>query len=105
MSIIKTWGYSMYIDKNKGLEYVGGIERIYLKLCSSFLKRYENFEEEMNNCNEEEIFYLIHNLKAISLNLGAVRLYEITKGNKYDNYEVFIDTFNKTYQEIKKAME
>ena len=90
----------MYVDQELGLNYVGNIKKIYQKLCISFLEKYANFIDELNNT--EDKFTLIHNLKAISLNLGAVKLYEIIKNNEIKDYEEFIEVFNGTYNEIKQ---
>ncbi len=96
----------MYVNRNLGIEYVGGYEKIYNNLCISFLKSYEDFEGKIRNAlgDEKALFDLVHSLKGIALNLGAERLYELIKNNKFEDLEEFLNVFNNTYNEIKQAI-
>jgi len=65
------------IDIVKGLKYLGGNKKLYLKILQSF---YDDFYGiDFTLLNEEEFKILIHNIKGLSGNVGAIDLHNIAK--------------------------
>lgn len=100
-----------YFDIDRAMEYVGGYEKIFLKLRKSFLRKYKHFDVKIRKeyCKDkQEVYRLIHSLKGITLNLGAGPLYEACVkalaaiNNDEKALDCFILVFNETYKEIYK---
>lgn len=104
-----------YIDYSLAMEYLGNNERLFKLVSDSFLKSYVNFASLISNlfANKEhdKAYHEIHNLKGITLNLGAEKLYNVTqklldsiKENNVssDVVKEYLDVFNDTYLELSK---
>lgn len=93
-----------YVDYDVAIKYTYSKE-ILDKAIKRFLLEYINFDIKIIDATDSETLLLIHKLKGITLNLGAIKLYdrciemENTKDFKKDIKD-FIYTFNKTYKEL-----
>lgn len=103
-----------YIDYNLAMEYLGGNVKLFHMIKNSFLDSYKNYEALLLKLNKEqnysELYHEIHNLKGITLNFGARRLYEIAlvvlesmKNKIYDEKKLndYLIAFKETYKELK----
>lgn len=103
------------IDKKVAMNYLMGNEVIFTKIKDSFLDSYHNFQDDQASFNAsknvKQAHFYIHSLKGISLNLGALKLYddsnlvleELKKGLwNQDLVDRFFQTLDKTYQELKE---
>ncbi len=88
------------IDTIKGLEYLAGNEKLYLKLLRNFKKDYENLE--INTLDEESFKRTIHTIKGLSANIGAMGLHERAKKLEETKDEAHIDAFT---QELRSVIE
>jgi signal transduction histidine kinase/ActR/RegA family two-component response regulator len=65
------------IDTKVGLEYVGGNEKIYLKILNDF---YNNYKElKLESLDEEELKLTAHTIKGLAALIGASSLNSISK--------------------------
>ncbi|MEA3352911.1 MAG: ATP-binding protein [Campylobacterota bacterium] len=95
------------IDKNKGLQHMGGNEELYNKILSNF---YNNYKElNLNEIDENELKITIHTLKGLSGNIGAQILYQRAlewETNFNDNsIEKLQNQLNIVCEEIKNSQE
>ena len=71
------------IDSAKGLRNIGGKKDSYFKVLQGFKERYAGFKDElkavMAESGPEQALIIIHSLKGISGNIGAVKLYEFCR--------------------------
>ena len=65
------------IDSNLGLSYLAGNEKLYIKILNNFYTDYKDIK--LDNLSDEEFKRIIHTLKGLSANIGAVNLHEILK--------------------------
>jgi len=65
------------IDTKKGLKLLAGNKKLYLKIVNDFYNNYLNLE--LDKLNDDEFKRTVHTLKGLSANIGATKLYEITK--------------------------
>lgn len=101
-----------YFDLHTALEYVGGYWHIFKGLQKKFISEYKNYDKALvktfRKGNTDETHKMIHSLKGISMNLGAVELFNasiLAEENLYrksDNpLSDYLKVFSKTYDEIK----
>lgn len=106
-----------YIDKEVAMQYLGGLEKVYIQLSQSFLESYAEFNEMVEDIyyqgQMENLHLIVHTLKGITLNLGATLMYDecvsflkhlvadtITK----EDIDNLIDVFSKTYNAINEEV-
>jgi two-component system sensor histidine kinase/response regulator len=65
------------IDKEKGIYYIGGDEKLYMKVLDKFYNDYIDMEFE--KLSKDELKITVHTLKGLSLSIGANNLYEKVK--------------------------
>lgn len=69
------------IDQKLALSMLMNNERIYYNLLKRFNEGYKAYPETLKdlfNKNDIQFFKIVHDIKGISLNLGASYLYELT---------------------------
>jgi HPt (histidine-containing phosphotransfer) domain-containing protein len=65
------------IDMQIGLKYAGNNKDLYLKMVERF---YNNYQEiDLDGMSSDEFKSEIHNLKTISMYIGAINLHNIAK--------------------------
>ncbi len=71
------------LDRNRGLEIVGGDERLYAELLNEFLQMYHDaprrLEAMLKEENYDEFKHLSHDIKGVAANLGANRVFEVAR--------------------------
>jgi len=87
-----------YIDSNKGLAYLAGNTKLYLRLLNNFLNDYKDLD--LQALDDAECKRKIHTLKGLSGNIGATKLYEICEKLEQNDGEQYINAFNKELQNI-----
>jgi signal transduction histidine kinase/DNA-binding response OmpR family regulator len=65
------------IDTARGLEYLAGNQKLYLKLLHNFKNDYQDLDIE--SLDHETCKRKIHTLKGLSANIGAMQLHELSK--------------------------
>ncbi|MEA3290593.1 MAG: ATP-binding protein, partial [Campylobacterota bacterium] len=65
------------IDTKVGLSHMGGNEKLYLNILNDFVKDYESIK--LDTLDDEEFPRVIHTLKGLSANIGAVKLHSLVK--------------------------
>ncbi len=101
----------VYVEKEKGIETMGGMDFIYKKVVSSFLSSTkEYYDEIINKFNDSIDAYLLftHSLKGISLNLGSLILYTVTMhGMKEEYYKKssFLSFYNEVFKHVYDELE
>lgn len=103
-----------FIDKTVAMNYLMGNEAIFNKVKESFLKSNSNFQQKRDEFNASknisDIHFYIHSIKGISLNIGAVQLFEVANRALEDIkkelwnqalIDCFFQTLNGTYEELK----
>lgn len=93
-----------YIDLDTAIVYCYS-EEIFLKLVDNFTKDYKTFSLDLLELKKEEVLSKVHKLKGITMNLGAVQLYQsclaVEKANNFDEeLKNFIYIFNKSFKEL-----
>jgi HPt (histidine-containing phosphotransfer) domain-containing protein len=87
------------IDQEIALSMLMHNERIYHNLLKRFYDSYKDYPTTLKDLylNEDKEFYrIVHNIKGISLNLGACKLFEISdlinkaykQNSRIDNIEI-----------------
>jgi HPt (histidine-containing phosphotransfer) domain-containing protein len=74
------------IDMQTGMKYAGNNKNLYMKMVDRFYANY--IDIDLTNMSSNEFERAIHNLKSISMSIGAVKLHTIAKD---------IDENNSTY--------
>ncbi len=88
------------IDTDIGLSYMGNSKKLYLKVLKDFYT--DNKDLELENLNNEEFERVIHTMKNLSANIGAISLYEITiKLNRLEDKDLLF----KFYEELRIVIE
>lgn len=103
-----------YIEKEVWMEYLGGMEVIFLKIANSFIESYKDFKsnvlDALENEKKSELYNHIHSLKGITLNMGMVKLYDscqealsYLKKDIVDRKSIddLLVVFENTYSELK----
>lgn len=90
------------LDESMGLRNVANNKALYIKLLNIFLTQYTNSYEELNSAiqsgNIEEAQEINHKVKGVTLNLGLLRLGEVTKSidvalKEDKDTSIFLDFF------------
>ena len=87
------------IDQEIALSMLMHNQKIYHNLLRRFYDNYREYPEKLKDLyfkEDEEFYKIVHNIKGISLNLGACKLFEISdlinkaykQYNKIDNIEI-----------------
>jgi len=79
------------IDTVKGLEYLAGNQKLYLKLLNNFKNDYHEFNHE--SLDADTFKRKIHTLKGLSANIGAMRLHKICKKLEEPENEQYFEEF------------
>jgi two-component system, sensor histidine kinase and response regulator len=70
------------VDSKAGLQRINNNRKLFLRLLGKFSKNYAAFVPELKNCLEagkdEETKRMVHTLKGVSGNIGAMKLHEFT---------------------------
>jgi len=89
------------IDRDKGLEYLAGNQKLYLKLLHNFKKDYQGLD--LASLEDEASFKrTLHTLKGLSGNIGAMKLHELTKEFETHTEEPYGTLF---FQELHKVID
>lgn len=89
------------INVDKGLSLIINNEKIYLKLLKIYLEEYGNLEHNFNDLLAQgklnEIDNIIHKIKGIAMNLGAIQTYQMATSlhqkfhdNEFDLEELYL---------------
>ena len=65
------------IDINIGLSHMDKNKKLYIKILNDFYNNYSNLD--LNLLNQDEFKRTLHTLKGLSANIGATKLYDLTK--------------------------
>ncbi|MDF1875474.1 response regulator [Sulfurimonas sp. SAG-AH-194-I05] len=65
------------IDTKIGMKYLAGNTKLYIKILNDFAINYKNIN--LGSLKNEEFHRVIHTLKGLSANIGALKLHEIIK--------------------------
>ena len=65
------------IDTKLGLKHLAGNKKLYLKVLDDFVDNYEDIN--LDNLQIKEFKLIIHTIKGLSANIGAISLYSILK--------------------------
>ncbi len=65
------------LDTNTGLKHLAGNKKLYLKILRDFYINYKDLN--LDNLEEIEFKLIIHTIKGLCANIGATKLYKITK--------------------------
>jgi len=95
------------IDMQIGMKYAGNSEVLYKKMIDRFYSSYINID--MNNMDSDEFKRAIHNLKTISMSIGAVNLHyiakEIDESGCNDKLPQLIEEMITVLNDVKKLLE
>ncbi|MBL0708456.1 MAG: transporter substrate-binding domain-containing protein [Sulfurimonas sp.] len=97
---------TLSLDKNLALNLIDGNEKLYIKILTRFLKYKDIKPEELS---EKELGVVVHTMKGLSLNVGAIKLNEISV--KLDSTKdrgllaSFVDELKKVCEEIEQILE
>ncbi len=89
-----------YIDTIKGLSHLANNKELYLKVLNSFYAECKNFT--LDDLAEEEEKRVLHTMKGLSANIGAINLNKIIQEVENTNDEVSVVQL---YEEIAKVLE
>ena len=89
---------SDYINIDKGLKYLNGNKKLYLKVLNSFLTRYQHFD--INEIEEETFKSEMHTLKGLSSTLGMESLSKLAKELHEEKSKELLFDFTKTLKFI-----
>ncbi|RLA76250.1 MAG: hypothetical protein DRG30_03265, partial [Epsilonproteobacteria bacterium] len=64
------------IDSNVGIQHLDGNKKLYLKILGNFKDTYEDMN--FNDLDDEEFRRVIHTMKGLSANIGAISLHKIS---------------------------
>ena len=71
------------LDRSRGLEIVGGDEKLYAELLNEFLHMYHDaprrLEAMLKEENYDDFKHLSHDIKGVAANLGANRVFEVAR--------------------------
>lgn len=104
------------LDLEKGLMRVVGKEDLYLRLLIKFKNKYKSIEKDiyknLSEGNSEEVSRLVHMIKGVAGNIGAVNLSEISERillqlNEEDtgSLKILADTFVSELKRVVKTIE
>jgi len=65
------------IDMQVGMRYSGNNQKLYIKMVDRFYKSYKDID--LSSMSQDDFQRAIHNLKTISMSIGAIKLHEIAK--------------------------
>ena len=95
------------IDTKKGLNYLSNNKKLYLKILNTFYNDHKNLKLE--NLDNKELKRVLHTIKGLSANIGAVNLNIITEEleNSSDKelFSKFYDELNKVLDELKDNLQ
>jgi HPt (histidine-containing phosphotransfer) domain-containing protein len=89
-----------YIDIEKGLKYLDGNRKLYLKILNRFQNDYTNFKIDL--LNKKDFTRVIHTLKGLSANIGAKHLHLKVQELDKTQDKTLIDA---VYTELEKVLE
>ena len=89
-----------YINKKIGLSFLDNDEKIYEKILKNFYETYKNLD--IKTLNSDETKKILHVIRGLSENIGALSLHRAIKELEEDINENNINTFE---QELKKVIQ
>jgi len=91
------------IDSSLGLSHMANNKKLYLKIVNDFYKNYKDLE--LDTLQDDELKRVIHTIKGLSANIGAIRLSKISKEleDKFDKilFEKFEEELINILKELK----
>jgi len=94
------------IDIQAGLQYFAGNRKLYFKILHNFYTTYKNIK--LDPLNTDEIQRLIHTIKGLSANIGALELADISRelDQRYDTekLDLFYDKLSSVLDEIDRIV-
>ena len=93
------------IETEKGLSFLAGNKKLYLKMLKRFYELYKDFKLE--NLNDEEFKRATHTLRGLSANIGATNLHTIVENidNSYHNEDFDKDLITQFSIDFKKVLD
>ena len=88
-----------HINSEKGLSFLAGNSKLYMKMLKRFYELYKDFKLEI--LDKEEFQRATHTLRGLSANIGATTLYNIIEkiDNKPRNQDL-INQFNSEFSDV-----
>jgi len=91
------------IDSNIGLSHTNQNKKLYLKIIDDFYKEFKFLKLE--NLDEVKFKRVVHTLKGLSANIGAMKLHNIIKELEENNNQQFIENLEKELKIILEDIE
>ncbi|MDO8454019.1 MAG: Hpt domain-containing protein, partial [Sulfurimonas sp.] len=88
------------VDTTRGLKYLVGNKKLYLKILNNFLNNYKDFS--FVNLNSAEFQRATHTIKGLSANIGATALHAISEELDERQDRTLLDSW---HVEMKKVIE
>lgn len=101
------------INQKLALSMLMNNQTIYYKLLKRFYEKYKDYPEILRNLfyvNDTSFYKIVHDIKGISLNLGASKLFELSDliNNLYIQEvkieEIIVDDFIKEFNLVNKEI-
>lgn len=93
---------SMKLDKEKGLNYCGGLDDLYKEILQTYVEKSRQYEKELQQYYEtedwKEYARIAHTLKSTSLTIGADDFSEVAKKHEFAAKENNIEFIEQSYQ-------
>ena len=86
------------IDIVVGIKHCNNNQALYLKVLSSFVKRYQSIE--LNEIKNDERARTLHSLKGLTATLGMTTLSKITSDLEYSFENIKINAFSEELRDI-----
>jgi len=95
------------IDMQTGMKYAGNNKDLYMKMVDRFYANY--IDIDLTNMSSNEFERAIHNLKSISMSIGAVKLHNIAKdideNNSIDMVPNLLDEMKMVLCDVKTLLD
>jgi HPt (histidine-containing phosphotransfer) domain-containing protein len=95
------------IDMQTGMKYAGNNKNLYMKMVDRFYANY--IDIDLTNMSSNEFERAIHNLKSISMSIGAVKLHNIAKdideNNSIDMVPNLLDEMKMVLSDVKTLLD
>jgi len=96
------------VDIKQGLYHVGGNTQVYIKLLKSFHSNYKEalpqIKTSLENGETEELSRIVHSIKGVSGNIGALDLFKAAKELEMDLRENGISISSNIFSEFERAL-
>jgi len=84
------------LDVKSALVYLGGNKKLYLKVLKKFKDNYQDLK--LKELEKDEFKIVVHTLKGLSINIGAIKLHNILKELNKEYDDNLIIEFNKEFK-------